>query len=200
MMITQKTPSTKYLFVLVTLWVFLLCIHSITAQTGKQGPKFSSINEAGLIIGDKGEALALQTINGIRKEKWFAGLGVGFDFYGQRTIPLFFNFRRDFFTNRNTPFIYASGGLDFAWINTSEKTQLGIVEVSPGYYYDVGAGWKIAGKTGSGFVVSAGYTLKQVKYSTAYYTIFAPPQPPEEVYDRYNYLFRRLVVKIGFQL
>jgi hypothetical protein len=200
MMITQKKPSIKNLFVFITLWVFLPGINSITAQTGKPRLKFSSVNEAGLIMGDKGEALALQTINGIRKDKWFAGLGVGFDFYGQRTIPLFFNYRRDFFTNRNTPFIYASGGLDFAWINTTQKTQLGIVRSSPGYYYDAGAGWKMAGKNGRGFLLSLGYTLKQVKYKTPYYTIFAPPQPGEELYNHYNYLFRRLVVKIGFQL
>lgn len=199
-MIIQGKYSTPFFFVLTTLYVFFISINSITAQTGKQGVKFSSINEAGLIVGDKGEALALQTINGIRKDKSFAGVGVGFDFYGQRTIPLFIDYRRDFFANRNTPFIYASGGLDFAWITTTHKTQLDIVESSPGYYYDAGAGWKMTGKHGRGFLLSLGYTLKQVKYKTPYYTIFAPPQPGEEMYNRYNYLFRRLVVKIGFQL
>jgi hypothetical protein len=200
MMIIQKKSSTPFYFVLTALLVFILGINTITAQTGKQQINFSSITEAGLVIGDKGEALALQTINGIRKVKWFAGVGVGFDFYGQRTIPLFINYRRDFTDNRNTPFIYTSGGLNFAWINATQKTQLGIVQSSPGYYYDIGAGWKMAGKNGRAFLISMGYTLKQVKYETPYYTIFAPPQPGEEMYNRYNYLFRRIVVKIGFQL
>ncbi|MCW3110153.1 MAG: hypothetical protein JWQ09_4659, partial [Segetibacter sp.] len=55
-----------------------------SGQMIKQKIKFSAINQVGLLTGSRGEAVTVQTINGIKKDKSFAGAGVGFDFYGDR--------------------------------------------------------------------------------------------------------------------
>ncbi|MCW3107127.1 MAG: hypothetical protein JWQ09_1633, partial [Segetibacter sp.] len=158
------------------------------------------INQVGLLTGSRGEAVTVQTINGIKKDKSFAGAGVGFDFYGDRTIPLFLDYRRAFSSAKNTPFAYADAGVNFLWLNFIQKEQRQFPSSSPGLYYDLGVGWKLSGKNNRAFIVSAGYTLKQVKYKVLSYSIAPTLQMQSENYDRYNFLYRRLVIKIGFQL
>jgi hypothetical protein len=161
---------------------------------------FSSVNEIGLVAGDAGEAFTAQTINGIKKGRSFAGVGVGFDFYELRSIPLFLDYRIDLTKRKNTPFAYASGGLNFLWLNFIQKEQIGSPSSSPGSFYDLGAGWKLSGKNNGGFIISAGYSLKQVKYRLPSYSVSPTPQMQSENFDRYNFLYRRVVIKIGLQL
>jgi hypothetical protein len=172
----------------------------IGAQTTKQKIAFSSINQVGLLTGSAGEAVSVQTINGIKKSRSFAGVGVGLDFYGLKTVPLFVDLRTDFSLNKNTPFAYFDAGVNFLSLNHIQKEQAGFPSTSPGVFYDIGLGWKLSGKNNEAMIVSAGYTLKQARYKTQSYSIFPAPQMQSENYDRYNFLYRRLVIKIGFQL
>jgi hypothetical protein len=172
----------------------------VQGQTAIQKPKFSTVNEVGLLTGEKGEAMMLQTINGLRKNRSFAGLGVGLDFYGNRTIPLFLDYRYELSTHKNIPFIYANAGINFLWLNFIQKEQLNFPSPSPGLYYDLGLGLKLPGKNHGGFILTAGYSLKQVKYATRSFSIAPTPQLDADNKDRYTFLFRRLAIKIGLQL
>ncbi len=53
--------------------VVILFIAKVEAQSKKIS--FSSINHVGLVSGSKGESWMVQTINGFKKDKWFAGAG-----------------------------------------------------------------------------------------------------------------------------
>lgn len=161
---------------------------------------YSSINQVGLLTGNRGEAFSVQTINGIKKARSFAGLGVGLDFYGMRSFPLFFDFRRDLSLKKNTPFVYGDAGVNFPSPNYIEKEQARFPSFSPAWFYDFGLGIKLSGKNNRALIVSAGYSLKQIKYKALSYTIAPVPQMQTENYDRYNFLYRRLILKIGFQL
>ena len=134
--------------------LFILLAFSAIAQSQKVG--FASINQLGLLSASKGEAWTLQTINGIRKNTWFAGVGAGLDFYGERSVPLFLDVRKDFTLNRNTPFVYADDGVNFEWLNTTEKALKQFPKTSPGAFYDLGFGWKLSGKNKRGVLFSAG--------------------------------------------
>jgi len=58
--------------------------------TSAQGQvRFSSVNVMGVGSGSNGESFVLSTINGISKDKWFTGVGVGLDYYRYRSIPVF---------------------------------------------------------------------------------------------------------------
>lgn len=162
--------------------------------------KFSSINQVGLLSGDKGDRWMLQTINGLEKDKWFAGAGIGLDFYNYRTIPLFFDIRRDITNKKNTPFAYADAGINFLWLNSIQRGQEQFPSSSPGLFYDLGVGWKLSGKNNRGFLFSAGYSFKQVKEKVKSWWLAPTPQLQSEDFQRYNYLHRRLVVKIGIEL
>lgn len=172
------------------------------AQSQKTGSaiKFSSISHLGLLTGNGGEAMMAQTINGVNKGKWFAGIGAGLDFYKDRTIPLFVDVRRELLTQANTPFVYGDLGLNFSWLNFIQKEQKGFPTSSPGAYYDVGLGWKLKGKNNRGFLLSGGYSFKQVKEKVRR-TWGAPTiHMQEENFERFNYLYRRVVIKMGLQL
>ncbi len=183
---------------IIPFMIFLI----FSAAGQNQKIKFSSVNNAGLLSGSRGEAFMVQTINGIKKDKWFAGAGTGLDFYNERTVPLFFDIRRDFTNRKNTPFAYADAGLNFLWLNYIEREQKQFPKSSPGMYYDLGIGWKLSGKNSRGFLLSAGYSFKQVKEKIKYSWWNPAPTPTleSENFERYNYLYRRVVVKMGFQL
>jgi len=198
-MAKQKSVTQAVISYLIMASVLLLSLTTL-AQIPNRKIQFSSVNQAGLLTGSKGEAGTVQTINGIKSDKCFAGVGAGFDFYNFRTIPLFVDFRRDFSANKNTPFGYVDAGVNFLSLNSVQKEQLNVQSSSAGFYYDLGLGWKLSGKNNRAVIVSAGYTLKQAKYKVLSYRIAPTPQLQSEDYDRYNYLFRRIVIKIGFQL
>lgn len=191
---------TQIVFPSIVMLFFALLVKTTSAQTAIQKPKFSTVNDVGLLTGEKGEAMMFQTINGLRKDKSFAGLGVGLDFYGNRTIPLFLDYRYELTTRKNMPFVYADAGINFLSLNFIQKEQLYFPSPSPGLYYDLGLGLKLSGKNHGGFIVTAGYSLKQVKYAAESFSTAPTPQLSADNKDRYNFLFRRMIFKIGFQL
>lgn len=162
--------------------------------------KYGTINQAGLLSGDQGESGTLETINGITINKWFTGIGAGLDYYGERGIPVFIDVRRDITDHKNAPFVYTDAGVNFAWLNNQQKRQRSRPATSPGLFYDLGAGWKLGGKNKRAFIVSAGYSFKQAKEKLNQ-TVFNPALRISEPSVQYmNYKYRRVVVKVGFQL
>ena len=185
----------------ILLMIPFLVLFMVKATGQNKKIKFSSINQVGLLSGSSGEAFMLQTINGLKKDKWFAGAGTGLDFYRERTIPLFLAIRRDLINRINTPFVYADAGINFSWLNSFQKQQKQFPISSPGLIYDLGIGWKLSGKNNRAYIFSAGYSFKQVKEKVKSLWWSAPaPQLESENYESHNYLYRRIVIKVGFQL
>lgn len=187
-------------FIIHALALVLLFPFDVLPQTARPKIVYSTINQVGLITASQGEAVSLQAINGVKRSKAFAGVGVGLDFYGYRTIPLFLDFRSDFSQSKNTPFAYADAGINFLWLNFIQREQKNFPTSFPGLYYEVGAGWKLRDKNGRGLIVSAGYSLKQIKYKVPSFMIAPTPQLQSSNEERYNFLYRRIVIKIGFEL
>ncbi len=188
---------------IVAMVVLLVIVSPVTSQemkTAGRKIKFSSVNQAGVLTGSSRESWLIQTINGIKKDRWSTGIGVGIDFYVERGVPLFLDIRRDLLNKKNTPFIYADGGTYFQWLNFIQKERRMAIERYPGIYYDLGAGWKLTGKNNRSFIVSAGYTLKQAKEkSTSNLWMPIPVTTPRER-EYYKYKYQRIVLKVGFQL
>ncbi len=190
----------KAIGVLPVLLFIVSPLKSQEMKTVAQKIKFSSVNQVGVVSGSSGESWLMQTINGIKKDKWSTGIGVGIDFYVERGIPLFLDIRRDLLNKKNTPFIYADGGTYFQWLNFIQKERRMAIKRYPGLYYDLGGGWKLTGKNNRSFIVSAGYTLKQAKEkSTSNIWMPMPVNTPRDP-DFYKYKYQRIVLKLGFQL
>ena len=94
--------------ILTALCCGIFCIAN--AQQTKKAV-FHSLQQVGLINGRGAVSASLQSINGFEAGDWFAGIGLGLDFYRYRSVPLFADVKRYFkIANGNRLFIYGDGG------------------------------------------------------------------------------------------
>ncbi|MBX3241588.1 MAG: hypothetical protein KIT80_11430 [Chitinophagaceae bacterium] len=180
------------------------------AQDDKPRYIFRSINQVALINGKDLVSAGLQTVNGVACQNWYLGLGVGLDFYRYRSVPLFVDLRREINLKKDKLFLYADGGYNLPWAKDSEDRlhiwsntiYRTINEYRGGEYADLGLGYAVAaGKKGSAFLLSAGYSYKRFKKTTTSTVESNVPNPTVETTDvqKFDYHFNRLMIRIGWQ-
>ena len=187
-------------FATIILSVFSLYgVQSQTAQT--PGWKFHSINNIGLLEGEKGSAFQLQTIHGVQYKSWFAGAGIGIDYYKFRGLPLFFDCRKMFpLSSKDVFFVYADIGIHCNWITDKQKNDNSYYsggDFSNGIYTDAGIGYEIGTSKKDAFLISAGYSYKALNETYTDYTPLAYDGPP--VLSKNHYGLRRLTIKMGWK-
>jgi hypothetical protein len=159
---------------------------------------FTSLNTAGLILGDDAYSLALQSINGVRHKSWFGGIGVGLDYYYMRSVPVFVDLRKMVRPGIWPLFVYGDVGLNIPWLKDSDKEGLWYgSKINNGLYYDVGAGFDFPLKKGS-IILSGGYSIKALHEVQTYPNRRGQPGMPEQS-DFVDYKFSRIVIKAGFR-
>src|ERR1700712_5956221 len=99
-------------------WLFICLLTGLVffahAQKKSTTPwNFHSINNIGLLEGQTGSSFQIQTVNGAQYKSWFAGIGLGLDYYRYRTVPLFLDLRKEFGKSSNRLFLYADMGVSF---------------------------------------------------------------------------------------
>lgn len=176
------------------------------SQPTKKKLIFHSQEQLGLINGKGAVSAGIQSINGVEAGNWFAGIGIGMDFYRYRSVPVFADIKRYFrIANGNRLFIYGDGGYNFPWSKGDEEYYSpwggsGKIErdAKGGLYVDAGGGYAIQFGKGSALLLSIGYSHKYFseKVITTYLVggdaIASDPQ-------LYRYSFNRLMIKIGWQ-
>src|SRR5687768_648308 len=105
--------SKKYM---VALLCTLITVSLDAQEASGKKYKFHSINSVVLVNGNNAISAALQTVNGFQKGPWFAGVGLGLDYYLYRTVPLFADVRYEFGKNKNKFFVYGDAGMHFNWV------------------------------------------------------------------------------------
>ena len=183
---------------LFTALLILALGNDITAQ---ERLRFSSINQVGILKGNSDQTYQLQTINGVSYRTWFAGIGVGMEEYYLKTFPLFIEVRRDLFSKRATPFIYADLGVSFP-SDSEEKTAWQRSEYKKGMYYDCGIGYSIPIKGSLSFNFSAGYSLKETHESRYYHAFWDFPPYDGDEWNKeadYDFTFRRISIKAALR-
>ncbi len=183
-------------------WIcgFIAIVIFTNANAQKQKIKFNSINTGGIIIGENRSYGLFQTVNGLMYQKWFAGIGAGYDYYYYTTIPLFIDARR-YLGKRNKGFLYADLGYNFPGKNKPGKeisSSYSSYHFTGGVYSDIGAGYRIKFIKKSSLLISGGYSYKTIhnKIGVTNPCLIAPC--PENI-SNYNYDFSRIVLKAGIQ-
>ncbi len=179
----------------------LICSFAVMAQQEVQKSQetfsFNSINSVGVIVGDAERELALQTVNGVSHKGWFAGIGLGLDYYYFRSIPLFVDVRKMLRPGKWPLFAYGDLGLNIPWIKDSYKEALWYTpEFKSGLYYDVGGGLQFPVQKNAVYI-SAGFSTKHMRELQRYPYIWGDPNRPDKI-DRVDYKFSRLIIKAGF--
>lgn len=188
----------KRIFLLV---VFVSAVLLMNAQEKKIVHSFHSVNTVSLVNGGNSVSAAIQSVNGLKKGAWFAGLGVGIDYYLYRTVPFFADMRYEFGKKKNKFFAYADAGINFSWVqdrfidnpsawngNTSNKFKNGL-------YNDVGLGYSVKTKKENALVLSLGYSQKNLRETETYID-----WRTSDLLKRENsYGLKRVMLKIGWQ-
>ncbi len=159
---------------------------------------FSSQNYLGLLEGEDGSALNLQTINGIKYKSWFTGIGTGLDYYRFRSIPLFLSVNKDFQLKSVLFYLNADGGLSIPWVKDFNNGWNN-PDFKMGLYAATGIGYKIhINQQKQAVLLNAGYSFKRLTAETeVIFPCFNPPCPVDIEKTKYN--LNRVLVKAGFE-
>ena len=182
-----------FLFVLVQTIAF-----AQSSPVKKQKSSFCFQLYGGILEGHNGTSWQAHTIGGIRKQKWFGGLGAGFDHYFYRSLPFFISLNRYLKAGNNSFFLQADGGINYAWspdllIRGNELSD----RLHPGFYWSGGAGFSASLGKRNAFLLNVSYSYKQLK-ETKELVNFCPNPPCEPSKEEYNYHLRRISLRIGW--
>ena len=184
----------------ITLFLIFISFN-LFSQTSNY--KFHSVNGLSLINGVNEVSAGLQSVNGFQKGKWFAGLGVGLDYYLYRTIPVFGDIRYEFGKQKNKFFAYADGGVNVEWVEKYGNIYYiwdgplaqNDGDFKNGIYTDVGLGYKIEMKRNKGIIVTLGHSHKSLNKTDRYQDW----RTNEWLTNEYKYKLNRLVIKVGWE-
>ncbi|HEY0067084.1 MAG TPA: hypothetical protein VGB46_06975 [Flavisolibacter sp.] len=182
--------------VLLMLLMLQLAASAQDSARAENKIRFRSFNSTGLIAGATDEEFLLQSVNGFRKDRLFAGIGVGIDYYHQRSVPVFLELRRFFSPQPSSAFVYAGGGWNLVWKEDRGDEGLYTSSYGNGFYFDLGLGYTFSVSGREAFVLSAGYSGKSysARIQTPQYCPGGNCQPRAEDSD---YKLTRIVLKAG---
>ncbi|MBL7732153.1 MAG: hypothetical protein JNM88_13315 [Chitinophagaceae bacterium] len=180
----------------------IIIIALASVSSAQQKPAFSSQTYAGMVTGEATTDLQLQTINGLSWKQWFAGAGVGIDWYSFRSVPLFASVNRSFFQKgKRSLFVSGDAGVNLPWVEERLYT-LDLVyrdsDLSPGLYWAGGLGYRFGvGKADNALLFQVGYSYKRMQEKvTSNFPCFSPPCVP--VTETYDYRMKRISVRVGW--
>lgn len=185
----------KRIYILTALFLNVsICLNA------QQRAGFSSQNYIGLVAGKTDTHLHLQTINGLKWNNWFGGIGAGIDWYYLRSIPVFASVNRSFLQKGKRSFLLSvDAGVNFPWEQNIyydfppyDRKQYS------GLYWAGGVGYKFGvGKADNAILFQVGYSFKELKEKvTGIFCPFIGPCGPS--IEKYDYKLRRLSFRIGW--
>jgi hypothetical protein len=179
------------------------------AASGQDKLGFRSTEWAGLGSGQVGNALQLQTVNGVYRGPWFVGAGVGLDWYRLLSMPLFLSVTREIsFGKREGLFLFANGGTNIPLRNTlipaypydapSDNKWHPALYLNAGFGYE----WKLGEHTDKAILVSVGYVEKKLTETNSgitcpYCQLPGPIMASQQI--RYEFLNRAYQFMVGFR-
>ena len=185
--------------------VFSLCSLCFVFVWGQHSKKktysFHSINCLGLANGSTGFSPAMQTVNGFLSGPWFAGIGLGLDYYQYRTVPFFADVRYEYGKKNNKVFAYADAGINFSWTQDNLKYVSTIWNgnrsnnFNNGFYTDAGIGLTSLIKNGNALILSLGISRKTLEEKISY-DDWRSNKPQTDIY---TYRLNRVILKTGFR-
>jgi hypothetical protein len=190
---------SKYCLVLLLLSISIFS----SAQKKTINYKFHSINSVSFLNGENEVSAGLQSVNGFQKGNWFAGAGVGLDYYIYRSVPVFADVRYEFGKKKNRFFGYADAGVNFAWVEDYMYNGPIIFDgpiVNPekfqdGFYSDAGLGYIVNFKKTGGLILSLGHSRKTLRQDVTY----TDWRTGHSTTDIYRYKFNRIALKVGWR-
>lgn len=159
--------------------------------------RFHSINSFAMVSGETGMSTAFQTVNGIRFLNWFSGIGVGIDNYKYKTLPLFFD-ARNYFGSEKKVFVYGDIGYNFPMKNKPGKEMLyyDTYHFQGGIYSEFGIGFENKFIKSSSLSFSVAFSNKQLQSRIGIQPLCLGCEP---YWYNYKLNYGRILVKTGVE-
>lgn len=135
----------------------LVLISAASFCQGKNEIRLTNITQVGTLSGESSTEFQVQTINGISYKTISTGVGVGFDYYNQQTIPVFIDLRKTF-RKKSCPFVFGDVGYSIAVKKSLDEFEM---DRKGGMYYAVGLGYQLAIDKKLFAVFDLGYSYKR---------------------------------------
>jgi hypothetical protein len=168
------------------------------AQTAKKKQQvFHSFNSLQVLVGKTNNSVSIHSVNGLQWNKFFAGAGIGFDYYYHTSVPLFLELRHDITKAERKFQLYINGGLHVPFGNTNKIDRGKTGDFKPGRLLAAGFDYFIPLKKDA-VVLGLAWSQKKVTQMVDN-NIWNPSLnrvenvPLKEVYE-----FNRIWLKIGW--
>jgi hypothetical protein len=185
-----------------TLWATILIPCLLWAQK-KKPVKYTNLSEVGILMGKTETAWNFRTVNGISYKQASIGLGIGYDNYGYKSIPVFVDARKKFGMKKCKFVLYADGGLNFPLRSDyfPEKWDNGNVayKFNTTFYGEAGFGMNQKISKLLSLNITAGYSYKHFGYVEHSRLWYFYPYNYSSGNATYNYYYRRFSVRMGLQ-
>ncbi|MEP6596610.1 MAG: hypothetical protein ABJA71_11725 [Ginsengibacter sp.] len=181
------------------LWLILIAALISLPVFAQEKVRFNSISMVGLAAGETGNSALIQTMNGISFKNWFAGIGLGIDYYKNKTIPLFLDLRVPI--AKTNFFVFLDPGYNFPSKNKpDEKVSFyNTYHFFGGFYSELGIGYKMKIARKSCLLFSSGFSYKELNIKTGVGNpCLVGPCPVD--YSTYEYSYSRILLKAGVRL
>ncbi|MFC0771714.1 hypothetical protein [Terrimonas alba] len=180
--------------------MFLLWPVMLLAQVKqKQQLKWNTIASVGLATGESNTKPVFQLSGGVNYNRFFTGIGVGYDPYEFNSVPVFADWRMKVF-KKQAAFVYANGGYNFPGKykidNDFSKTA---DRIKGGLYTDIGIGYRVPLGSLHRLALSAGFSQKNITQRKVFVFPCLTGDCPDDIRE-YKYSFNRIVAKLSWEI
>lgn len=159
--------------------------------------RFHSFNTVQLLNGSSRTSAALTTVNGLQFNRFFTGIGVGYDYYFHTSVPLFGELRYNLLERKGRLQLFGNGGVNFVTSLSTNKAENNIGEYKAGATYGGGIDYLVMSKR-QAFIIGASFSNKQY-YQLVDYYVYNPVENMIENYPRKDhYSLNRIAIRIGW--
>ena len=179
----------------ILIGLFFLVTAGAVAQTSTKNQnstgKFHSYNTVQLLNGSTSTSIAIVSVNGFQFNRFFTGVGVGYDYYFRRTVPLFAQVRYNILGDNRKLQLFADYGANFL-VDKYNGSQ----DNKTGRYWSTGFDYFIPVNKDA-LTIGLGYSSKQVIYFGDNF-IGLPVIGWQNVPVKYDYLLNRIAIRFGW--
>jgi hypothetical protein len=188
-----KYSHKIFLCVTMLLFNYALCAQA----NSKKQLQFHSFNSLQVLTGKTINSLSAHSVNGFQLNKLFAGIGTGFDYYYQTSVPLFLELRLDITNKERKLQAFVNAGLHIPFSNVNRQQSFKTGDFKPGRLMAAGIDYYVPVKTDA-IVIGIAFSQKKLTQMVDN-NVWNPVLnridnlPAKEVYE-----FNRIWMKIGW--
>jgi len=173
-----------------------------TAQKVNNKPHYYNVTQFGWLLGSNQHTFGVQMINGVAVKRYYAGIGVAYDRYGYKSLPVFADLRYNLLPGKTSILqVYGNAGINNPLNSDELPRKYGNGEdyntFKKSFYGEAGVTYLLTIGDNLCFNVGAGYNYKTFKYRQHAYI---GSGVLTETYTDYTYRYSKYVLRIGFAL